>query len=392
MPTAIIVSVDIEAFTKKSEIRQRELVNSMTSDVLHEIRDLLLPPTGAQPRAIALPTGDGMVVAIIEGGDPRDDFQRALSLAARLFLFAKMKIRSETDRVRLRIGLHQGGVQYITDVNGRTNVCGATINQAQRVMDAANPDQCLISEAVKDKFLDDSDGYDLSLVCSQKCRITFSDPHEVLVKHGRRMIVRVAKIRCDDKDLSSEEEPRSKFLTVLSMTNLPKDIDLQQRFARTLSNARSVGLIQLTGEFLITKLREGTVNLSPRLERLWVFMPTPGSIKDRVPLPTANAQRGHIAEWEKYLIEVATERPKCDIYLGLFDEPPYFGASLLDWNYPAGTIHVSPYIWNTPTKSCPGFDISWSDCQFPPVAQAYVDGLKYLRKNSQDGLVSEVAS
>ncbi|MEO5374611.1 MAG: adenylate/guanylate cyclase domain-containing protein [Alphaproteobacteria bacterium] len=390
MPTAIVVFADIEKFTRKSEVRQRELVEAMTSDVLHEIRDLLLPPAGAQPRAVVLPTGDGMAVALIESGSPHDDFQRALSLAARLFLFAETESRNGTDPVRLRVGLHQGGVQYVTDVNGRTNVCGAAINQAQRVMDAANPGQCLISEAIKEKYLDGNGERPFPLSRCHRCRSTFSDPHEVLVKHGRRVTVRVAEVWCDDQRLTSarEEEPLSKKLAVLTQTGLPKDIDPRQGFALTLGNARSVGLIQLTGEFLLPKLHDDTVTLSPHLERLWVFMPTAESLRSfpASPLPTAEAQRGHIAAWREYLTDLATRRPKVDIWLGLFAEPPYFGASLLDWDRPAGTIHVSPYVWNTTTKMCPGFDISWSDCLFPEVAKAYVEGLKYLRAHSEDGL------
>lgn len=388
MTTAIVVFADIEGFTRKLEVRQKNLVDAMTADVHHEIRDLLVPPTG-EPRAVVLPTGDGLAAAIVKVGDHRENFTRALSLAARMFLFAREE-SVDGDDVRLRVGIHVGGVEYVTDVNGRTNICGGTINLAQRVMDASNPGQCLISEEVREKCLDRDGPCDFPVFRHRQGQMVFSDPHEVMVKHGQRMTVRVAELSCDGKLISAErnKEPVSKNQTLLSFTNLPKNIDLAKGFGLELGTAVSVGLIQLTGENLIAKLQNGEVTFSTRLERLWVLMPSPEWLVNApfLPLPNAEAQRGHVKVWKKYLAKFAKERKAAHIRLCLFDEPPFFGASLLDWDRQVGRIHVSPYVWNTPTKSCPGFDISWSDNLFPPVAQAYVDGLNHLADTSRDVL------
>ena len=42
---------------------------------------------------------------------------------------------------------------YVTDINGQPNICGDTINFMQRVMDAANADQLLISQHIFDAYL-----------------------------------------------------------------------------------------------------------------------------------------------------------------------------------------------------------------------------------------------
>jgi class 3 adenylate cyclase len=46
----------------------------------------------------------------------------------------------------VRMGIHSGPVNEVTDVNGRTNVTGTGINMAQRVMDCGDAGHILISQ------------------------------------------------------------------------------------------------------------------------------------------------------------------------------------------------------------------------------------------------------
>jgi hypothetical protein len=50
----------------------------------------------------------------------------------------------ETSSVALRFGLHVGTVEIITDINGRPNVCGDTLNYAQRIMDDVHFVSCCV--------------------------------------------------------------------------------------------------------------------------------------------------------------------------------------------------------------------------------------------------------
>ena len=50
----------------------------------------------------------------------------------------------------VRMGIHSGPVSEVTDVNGRTNVAGAGINMAQRVMDCGDAGHILLSQHVAD--------------------------------------------------------------------------------------------------------------------------------------------------------------------------------------------------------------------------------------------------
>ncbi len=52
--------------------------------------------------------------------------------------------------LRVRIGIHSGPVQEVTDLNEQTNVAGAGINIAQRVMDCGDAGHILLSKRVAD--------------------------------------------------------------------------------------------------------------------------------------------------------------------------------------------------------------------------------------------------
>src|SRR5207248_1279355 len=64
------------------------------------------------------------------------------------------KIRSDP-HIRLRMGVHSGPVDQVTDLNDQTNVAGAGINFAQRVMDCGDAGHILISKRVADDLEQD---------------------------------------------------------------------------------------------------------------------------------------------------------------------------------------------------------------------------------------------
>src|SRR5207244_6975932 len=57
--------------------------------------------------------------------------------------------------VRVRMGVHSGPIDQIKDVNDRTNVAGAGINGAQRVMSCGDAGHSLVSKGVADDLAQD---------------------------------------------------------------------------------------------------------------------------------------------------------------------------------------------------------------------------------------------
>ena len=101
---------------------------------LNEILGRVLESTATSER-IMLDTGDGAALCFL--GDPEDALTAASNLRAATAAAA----------LPLRIGINLGPVRIIKDVNGRPNVVGDGINDAQRVMGFAKPNQILVSRS-----------------------------------------------------------------------------------------------------------------------------------------------------------------------------------------------------------------------------------------------------
>jgi TolB-like protein/Flp pilus assembly protein TadD/class 3 adenylate cyclase len=88
-------------------------------------------------KLLRLPTGDGM--ALVFFNDPEAPIECAMEIAA------AMKSNPE---IRLRMGIHSGPVNQVVDVNDRSNIAGAGIDIAQRVMDCGDAGHILLSKRV----------------------------------------------------------------------------------------------------------------------------------------------------------------------------------------------------------------------------------------------------
>jgi TolB-like protein/tetratricopeptide (TPR) repeat protein len=90
-----------------------------------------------------VPTGDGMALLFFRS--PEEPARCALEISQAL------KGHSE---IQVRMGVHSGPVNQVTDVNDRTNIAGAGINIAQRVMDCGDAGHILLSKHLADDLAD----------------------------------------------------------------------------------------------------------------------------------------------------------------------------------------------------------------------------------------------
>src|SRR5438067_13549433 len=78
----------------------------------------------AEGKLLRLPTGDGG--ALVFRTSPEAPVRCAMEISKALKNYPKL---------RVRMGIHSGPVNEISDLNEQANVAGAGINMAQRVMD-----------------------------------------------------------------------------------------------------------------------------------------------------------------------------------------------------------------------------------------------------------------
>jgi TolB-like protein/Tfp pilus assembly protein PilF len=91
----------------------------------------------AAGKLVRLPTGDGMALAFFSS--PDEPVRCAMEISQALKSYPKLA---------LRMGIHSGPVDPVADVNDRSNVAGAGINLAQRVMNCGDAGHILLSKRV----------------------------------------------------------------------------------------------------------------------------------------------------------------------------------------------------------------------------------------------------
>src|SRR6201987_6400536 len=119
----------------------------------------------AKGELLRLPTGDGG--ALVFRNSPEAPVLCALEISKALKSHPELKVR---------MGIHSGPVNEITDLNEQANIAGAGINIAQRVMDCGDAGHILLSRHVAE----DLEQY-------PRWRSQLHDLGECEVKHGGRV-------------------------------------------------------------------------------------------------------------------------------------------------------------------------------------------------------------
>jgi TolB-like protein/class 3 adenylate cyclase/Tfp pilus assembly protein PilF len=175
---AHVLFIDIVGYSKLLIDEQRDYLHTL-NEVVRETDSFRAAE--AAGKLTRLPTGDGM--ALVFATTPDAPVSCALQVSRAL--------RSHPE-LRVRMGIHSGPVSGITDVNDRSNVAGAGINLAQRVMDCGDAGHILLSKHVAD----DLEQY-------RQWRSHLHDLGECKVKHD----VRVHVVNLYTDELGNREVP-----------------------------------------------------------------------------------------------------------------------------------------------------------------------------------------
>src|SRR5438477_4640771 len=162
----------------------------------------------AEGKLLRLPTGDGG--ALVFRSSPEAPVLCALEIS---------KALKDHPELRVRMGIHSGPVNEVTDLNEHANIAGAGINIAQRVMDCGDAGHILLSRHVAD----DLENYPRWQPCLHNLG-------EFEVKHGARIGI----VNLYDDQIGNPQ--------------LPKKLQvLRQRRARTRWVAIAGALLLLAG-------------------------------------------------------------------------------------------------------------------------------------------------
>jgi TolB-like protein/serine/threonine protein kinase/Tfp pilus assembly protein PilF len=131
---AHVLFIDIVGYSKLSINEEQAAVDELTQIVRSTEQ---FQKAEAAERLIKIPSGDGM--ALVFYTSPETPVRCAMQISREL---------KEHPRLQIRMGIHSGPVSGVVDVTGQTNLAGAGLNLAQRVMKCGDAGHILLSKRV----------------------------------------------------------------------------------------------------------------------------------------------------------------------------------------------------------------------------------------------------
>jgi class 3 adenylate cyclase len=144
----------------------------------------------ASGKLIRMPTGDGMALLFFHSRE--EPVRCALEISRAL---------QKHPTIQVRIGVHSGPVNRVTDVNDKTNIAGSGINVAQRVLDCGDAGNILLSAHIAE-----------DLAQYRHWQPYLHDLGECEVKHGLRLhLFNLYKDNLGNPQVSEKLKPRKRW-------------------------------------------------------------------------------------------------------------------------------------------------------------------------------------
>jgi TolB-like protein len=131
-----VLFIDIVGYSKLLINEQSEQIQTLR-EIVRGTEQFRLAE--AQGKLMRLPTGDGGALV----------FRNSLEAPVLCALEISKKLKNHPE-LHVRMGIHSGPVNEVTDLNEQANIAGAGINIAQRVMDCGDTGHILVSKRVAD--------------------------------------------------------------------------------------------------------------------------------------------------------------------------------------------------------------------------------------------------
>src|SRR5947207_1150691 len=174
-----VLFIDIVGYSKLLINEQSEQIRTL-KEIVRGTEQFRLAQ--AEGKLLRLPTGDGGALV----------FRNSLEAPARCSMEIARALK-EYPKLLVRMGIHSGPVNEITDLNEQANIAGAGINIAKRVMDCGDAGHILLSKHVAE----DLEQY-------PQWRSLLHELGDCEVKHG----VRVGLVNLYGDEIGNPEVPK----------------------------------------------------------------------------------------------------------------------------------------------------------------------------------------
>jgi TolB-like protein/tetratricopeptide (TPR) repeat protein len=245
---AHLLLIDVVGYSKLLVNEQIELVHELNQIVR---RTECFQAAEKSSKLIRVPTGDGMALVFFRS--PEEPVQCALEIS---------KALKESPNIQVRMGVHSGPINQVTDVNDRVNVAGTGFNVAQRVMDCGDAGHILLSKHLAD-----------DLAQYRHWQPYLHDVGECEVKHGLRLhIVNLYKDGLGNSALPKKLGRGKRWRETTGATVRPISAPVWPK--RTLIVALLLSALALAISFSIF-FRRGSPNVTRTLSEESIASPIP---------------------------------------------------------------------------------------------------------------------
>ena len=237
---AHLLLIDVCGYSKLLVNEQIELVHELNRIVRNTDSFRTAEKSG---KLIRVPTGDGMALVFFHS--PEEPARCAMEISQAL---------KDSPHIQVRMGVHSGPVNEVTDVNDRSNIAGAGINVAQRVMDCGDAGHILVSKHVAD-----------DLASYRHWQPYLHDLGDCEVKHGLRLhVVNLYKEDVGNPQIPEKLRRRRKWNQPTSSVARPISAPRWPKFA--FGTALALSAIALAVSFTIS-FRGGSRVTTTRLSQ-----------------------------------------------------------------------------------------------------------------------------
>ena len=236
-----VLFIDIVGYSKLLITEQTEQIQKL-KEIVRAAEQVRLAE--AEGKLLRLPTGDGGALV----------FRNTLEAPVLCALEISKALRSHPE-LHVRMGIHSGPVNEITDLNEQANIAGAGINIAQRVMDCGDAGHILVSKRVAE----DLEHY-------PRWRSLLHDLGECEVKHGAKIFL--VNLYTEDAGNSQPPEKLSKQKERTRQLAAPAGNQIFRRSVLVTVIAVSVALLTAGAFFLYRPTSSKRVTAPTRSQQM----------------------------------------------------------------------------------------------------------------------------
>jgi len=379
----VVVFFDLVGYSRSDIPAQQQLGQGFMQALramLIELYPGMTPQRSADCPYLILPTGDGAAIVLWQAAPthPRVELT-GIWLGGRMLTWAQQ----QRPAIGIRCGLNAGLLEFVDDPYGDRNVCGMAINDAQRIMDAAQEGQMLVHADQVGRRLYSAEADQLPTLRYH----LHTDVHEILVKHGKTLHVQsitgTFRGSGPDQPFGKAEEPASKWHLQITPPHTEFNaygIAIKRPFPEMLVERQRLAFVGATNDQLPTVFQAAlTAHPEKRWQRITCFFLADDALQwirsDGRAQDVLIAAKHQAREALEQVLRERVYEFECREYRW-----PYFFGAFFDWEEPGGKIHVSPYIWGLNVRECPGLDYEWLTHKPTDAYMYYRRGLEALTR------------